>query len=132
MSSQSESSQRPLLVEREGAVETFVINDAPRNRMGLDFMDALEAEIERAAHDPNVRAIVIRGAGEEHFSVGTEGIGHDFNIVYTGIKRQLLHRNCYPGRAFFVSYLVTVLEIVFSELDCIQHNKQICPRNLVD
>jgi enoyl-CoA hydratase/carnithine racemase len=72
MSSQSESSQRPLLVEREGAVETFVINDAPRNRMGLDFMDALEAEIERAAHDTNVRAIVIRGAGEEHFSVGMD------------------------------------------------------------
>jgi enoyl-CoA hydratase/carnithine racemase len=72
MSSQSESSQRPLLVEREGAVETFVINDAPRNRMGLDFMDSLEAEIERAAHDPNVRAIVIRGAGEEHFSVGMD------------------------------------------------------------
>jgi hypothetical protein len=32
----------PLLVERDGAVETLVINDAPRNRMSLEFMDALE------------------------------------------------------------------------------------------
>jgi len=72
MSSKSESGQSPLLVERDGAVETFVINDAPRNRMGLDFMDALESEVERVAQDPGVRAIVIRGAGEDHFSVGMD------------------------------------------------------------
>lgn len=61
---------RPLLVEREGAVATLLINDAPRNRMGLAFMDALEDEIPRLAADPAVRAVVIRGAGEENFSVG--------------------------------------------------------------
>jgi enoyl-CoA hydratase len=72
MSSQSETDERRLLVERQGAVETFVINDAPRNRMGLDFMDALETEIERVEEDRGVRAIVIRGAGEEHFSVGMD------------------------------------------------------------
>ena len=72
MSSQSKSEKRPLIVERQGAVETFTINDAPRNRMGLDFMDALETEIGRVAQDSNVRAIVIRGAGEEHFSVGMD------------------------------------------------------------
>lgn len=59
-----------LIVERRGAVETFVINDAPRNRMTLEFVDALEREIERVAHDAAVRAVVFRGAGEEHFSVG--------------------------------------------------------------
>lgn len=62
----------PLLVQRNGAVETLVINDAPRNRMSLEFMDALEAEIERIAGDADVRAIVIRGSGEEHFSVGMD------------------------------------------------------------
>jgi enoyl-CoA hydratase len=62
----------PLLVERDGAVVTLVINDAPRNRMGLEFMDALEIEIERLADDPGVRAVVIRGAGEENFSVGMD------------------------------------------------------------
>lgn len=72
----------PLLVERDGAVETILINDAPRNRMGLDFMDALEAEIARLAGDPEVRAVVIRGAGEEHFSVGM-----DLKQLPDGIRR---------------------------------------------
>jgi enoyl-CoA hydratase len=66
------ASSPPLLVEREGSVATLVINDAPRNRMGLAFMDALEAEVERLAKDPGVRAAVIRGAGQENFSVGMD------------------------------------------------------------
>jgi len=61
-----------LLVERDGPVETLVINDAPRNRMSLEFMDALEIEVERLAQDATVRAVVIRGAGEENFSVGMD------------------------------------------------------------
>jgi enoyl-CoA hydratase len=50
----------------------LVINDHPRNRMSLDLMDALEAEVARVADDPGVRAIVIRGAGTENFSVGMD------------------------------------------------------------
>ena len=61
-----------MLVERDGAVETLVINDHPRNRMSLDFMDALEAEVARVADDAGVRALVIRGAGAENFSVGMD------------------------------------------------------------
>ena len=59
-----------LVVERRGAVETFIINDAPRNRMTLEYIDQLEEEIARVADDPGVRAIVFRGAGTENFSVG--------------------------------------------------------------
>ena len=62
----------PLVIERDGAVETLVINDPPRNRMTLEFMDALEVEVKRVADDSEVRAIVIRGAGEENFSVGMD------------------------------------------------------------
>ncbi len=62
----------PLLIERNGAVETLSINDAPRNRMSLGFIDALQAEVERLAADPSVRAVVIRGAGEQNFSVGMD------------------------------------------------------------
>ena len=72
----------PLLVHRKGAVETLVINDAPRNRMGLEFMDALESEIQRIARDADVRAIVIRGSGDEHFSVGM-----DLKQLPAGIQR---------------------------------------------
>ena len=72
----------PLLVERRGAVEPIVLNAAPRNRMSLEFMDALEAEVERVASDASVRAVVIRGAGEEHFSVGM-----DLKQLPQGIER---------------------------------------------
>ena len=66
----SEDSTIPLLVEQTGAVVTLINNDAPRNRMGLDYMDALEKEVARVAADPSIRAVVITAAGEEHFSVG--------------------------------------------------------------
>ena len=59
-----------LLVEQKGAVETITINDAPYNRMSLEFMDELETEIERVGKDSSVRAIIIRGSGSENFSVG--------------------------------------------------------------
>jgi enoyl-CoA hydratase/carnithine racemase len=67
-----ERKDAPLLVERDGAVETLIINDAPRNRLSLELMDALETEVARVADDPDVRALVIRGAGEENFSVGMD------------------------------------------------------------
>ncbi len=72
MSADKNRTSGPLIIEREGAVATLVINDAPRNRMGLEFMDALETEIERLKDDSGVRAVVIRGAGEDNFSVGMD------------------------------------------------------------
>ena len=72
LSGDAKANEPPLLLQRDGAVETLSINDAPRNRMSLEFMDALEAEIDRVATDSSVRALVIRGAGEENFSVGMD------------------------------------------------------------
>ncbi len=72
MSADERASSPPLLVQRSGAVETLTINDPPRNRMSLEFMDALEAEVTRLEHDSSVRAVVIRGAGVENFSVGMD------------------------------------------------------------
>ncbi len=59
-----------LIVERDGRVVTLINNDAPRNRMSLDFMDALEEQVDSLDTDDSVGAVVIRGAGDEHFSVG--------------------------------------------------------------
>jgi enoyl-CoA hydratase/carnithine racemase len=66
----SQNHTTPLLVEQRDAVVTLTNNDAPRNRMSLDYMDCLEKEIERIAGDASIRAVIITGAGEEHFSVG--------------------------------------------------------------
>ncbi len=82
MSFDTNATGAPLLIERDGPIETLVINDHPRNRMGLDFMDALEAEVARAALDHGVRAIVIRGAGSENLSVGM-----DLKQLPEGLKR---------------------------------------------
>jgi len=71
-----------LLVEREGAVATLINNDPPRNRMSLDFMDALEEQIGKLRDDASVRAIVITAAEHEHFSVGM-----DLKQLPEGVKR---------------------------------------------
>ncbi len=71
-----------LLVEDNGPVRTLILNDAPRNRMSMAFMDALEAEIPRIAAQPKIRAVVIRGAGEENFSVGM-----DLKELPSGVQR---------------------------------------------
>lgn len=59
-----------LVVERDGRVATIINNDAPRNRMTLEFIDQLETTIPEIEKDKSIGAVVIRGAGEEHFSVG--------------------------------------------------------------
>jgi enoyl-CoA hydratase len=66
----SQQESRALLVERDGPVVTLSNNDPPRNRMSLDYMDAIEAELKTLAADASVRAIVVTAEGEEHFSVG--------------------------------------------------------------
>jgi len=59
-----------LLFERQDAVVIVSINDPPWNPMSLAFMDALEDLVPKIAEDRAIRAVVLEGAGEEHFSVG--------------------------------------------------------------
>ena len=65
------TTQKPhLLIKRDAAIATISINDAPWNRMSLEFMDEFEKVIDALAVDRSVRAIIITGEGDEHFSVG--------------------------------------------------------------
>lgn len=59
-----------LLAETDGAVRILTLNDEPMNRMSLDFMDALEAEVTSIAADNSIRAVVLTSAGDRNFSVG--------------------------------------------------------------
>ncbi|MBN1615551.1 MAG: enoyl-CoA hydratase/isomerase family protein [Deltaproteobacteria bacterium] len=70
MANTPKESTFPLLVQQDGAVITITINDAPWNRMSLEFMNELEIWVEKLAEDTSVRAVVITSAGEENFSVG--------------------------------------------------------------
>lgn len=63
MSSRNEVEKPPLLPTREGRVATITINDAPLNRISLEFMDALQQVLEDLTADKSVGALVITGAG---------------------------------------------------------------------
>ena len=60
----------PILVTTDGPVRVLSINDAPYNRMSLDFMDSLEELVDAIGQDASVRAIVLTSEGTDNFSVG--------------------------------------------------------------
>jgi len=59
-----------LIYENEGAVAILTIDDAPYNRMTLDFMDALEDKVAQIAEDDSIRSVVLTATGLDNFSVG--------------------------------------------------------------
>jgi enoyl-CoA hydratase len=60
----------PFLFERQDAIAIISINDAPINRMTLEFIDELEVLVDEIAADDSVRAVVLTGEGDQNFSVG--------------------------------------------------------------
>ena len=79
-----------LILERQGPVAIIVNNDAPINRMTLEFIDTLEVVLPELAKDNSVRAIVIRGAENENFSVGMNLKQLDTGIEQKGSMDGLL------------------------------------------
>lgn len=59
-----------LLYETKEAVAILTINDAPYNRMSLDFMDQLEDIVNKISVDSSIRAVVLTASGLDNFSVG--------------------------------------------------------------
>lgn len=78
-----EASHPGLRVGEEGGVVTLTIDDPPRNRMSLEYMDSLESLLPQLAADKSVRVLLFRGAGDEHFSVGM-----DLKQLPEGVKRK--------------------------------------------
>ncbi|MEM7434188.1 MAG: enoyl-CoA hydratase-related protein [Myxococcota bacterium] len=62
----------PVLVTRDPMVATVEFNNPPRNALGLALIDQLEAVVEEIAEDKTIRAMVLRGGGGQHFSVGAD------------------------------------------------------------
>ena len=83
MADPEQTKNPPLLFTREGRVATITINDAPMNRMSLDFMDALEELVGTIAKDDRIGAVVLTAAGEDNFSVGM-----NLKQLPEGIKRK--------------------------------------------
>jgi enoyl-CoA hydratase/carnithine racemase len=63
-------SDNGLSEQRAGAVAYLTLENAPFNPIGVAQVAGLKEAMARLAQDVDVRAIVIKGAGEQHFSVG--------------------------------------------------------------
>lgn len=62
-----------LLVERLGAVERLTINrPAALNALNASVLASLKAAFERITADPDVRAVILTGAGEKSFVAGAD------------------------------------------------------------
>jgi enoyl-CoA hydratase/carnithine racemase len=74
--SDPQNGDRPVVVRRDGAVVTVVL-DRPerRNALSLAMMEALSAELEAIARDPSARAVVLGAAGTVFCS------GHDLREI---------------------------------------------------
>jgi len=59
-----------LLLNHQDPVAIISINDAPYNRMTLEFMNELEVLVCEIAEDDTIRAVVITAEGLDNFSVG--------------------------------------------------------------
>jgi len=66
------SEKEPILLRRTASVATIELNDPPYNRLSMALIDALEKTVDEVEQDESVRAIVLRGAGDENFSVGAD------------------------------------------------------------
>ena len=61
-----------ISTERHEAVALVTIDNPPMNALASALLEELEAEIEALDADDDVRAIVLRGAGERAFVAGAD------------------------------------------------------------
>ncbi len=66
------SAENPLNVRRDGTVATLELNRPPYNALGMALIDALEEAVQQIDEDPTIRAVILRGSGDENFSVGAD------------------------------------------------------------
>ena len=66
------STNEPILLSHRDSVATIELNDPPYNRLGMALFDALEEAVGQIDEDTSIRAVVLRGRGEDNFSVGAD------------------------------------------------------------
>ena len=62
----------PILTEVSEGVATVTLNNPALNLVTLDLTRALDATLDRLAGDPEVRVLVLTGAGEKAFCAGSD------------------------------------------------------------
>lgn len=85
----AETGSGPVIVARDGGVLRLTLHNPPANALSIALMEALRAELARAAEDSEIRVVVLSAAGKL-FSAG-----HD-------LKEMTAHRSDPDrGRGFF-------------------------------
>lgn len=83
MSDTNEPGDRPVLVERRGAVSWITINRPERrNALNRPVFEGIQQALREATTDGDVRAIVLTGAGEAAFCAGADLQGDDGNAPF--------------------------------------------------
>ncbi|WP_244524432.1 enoyl-CoA hydratase-related protein [Trujillonella endophytica] len=74
MNPQTESDVEPVLIEERRGGNVILTLNRPRalNAMNAALSGALGAALERAAHDPGVRVVIVTGAGDRAFCAGVD------------------------------------------------------------
>jgi enoyl-CoA hydratase len=80
------SSEAPIVVVREDSVATIELNDPPYNRLGMALIDALDETVQQIDEDPMIRAVILRGAGGENFSVVAVSLKNGAAAAERGVK----------------------------------------------
>lgn len=61
-----------LQLLRDDSVATIVLDDPPYNRLGMAMFDSLDRAVNEVREDQTIRAVVLRGGGDDNFSVGAD------------------------------------------------------------
>lgn len=77
---------RNILYETAEEVAKITINRPPLNVLNIEALMELNTALERARDDPNMRVIVIKGAGEKAFSAGLDIKDHFPERIETALN----------------------------------------------
>lgn len=84
----------PVLCTVDGGVAVLTLNNPPLNLVTLELARVLNRTLDRLAHDPNTRVLVVTGAGERAFCAGSD-IGEFPQMMAPGaaLEKKLMFEN---------------------------------------
>lgn len=103
---------QPLLVDRDpdDAFATLTFNRPDKmNALNLDLLDALEAAIRDAEQDPDVKALILTGAGRA-FTTGFDLVSDDFEMGTEDWRRDMSD-NCRRMRTLWASEIPIIAAV---------------------
>lgn len=106
VSLKADGAPSPLIVEEDAGILRLTLNSPPANALSIAMMEALLAQLKRAASEASVRVVIIAARGKVFCA------GHD-------LKEMTAHRkDADRGRAFFEQTFARCTELMLSITHC--------------